>query len=289
MKLEIRFIFCMLIVACMLIFMSIFMSILQHFDKAVMLHGAANQKPLYDQQLISYIRRQIYSPSLTRSRRLSKPKRKDASMFGHSAFVDNLLSGRRNGFFIECGAAEGEAMSNTLFFEVQRNWTGILIEVHPSLFRLLMKKYRRVYAINTCLSNTLQPMTATLQIAGFRSGIVTINPNDSNVKRTIVVKCFPLNVIMTALNVSHVDYLSLDVEGPEIDILRTIDWTRLHIDVIAVEYRVINGDEIIQRATLIKLSQLRTFFRETGLYREVGVLPSGVNESVGLDVVFYRI
>jgi len=52
------------------------------------------------------------------------------------------------------------------------------------------------------------------------------------------VSCFPLNSVTEALGVTHVDYLSLDVEGPELEILATVDWTRLRVDVITVEYRV---------------------------------------------------
>ena len=52
------------------------------------------------------------------------------------------------------------------------------------------------------------------------------------------MSCFPLNSVTEALGVTHVDYLSLDVEGPELEILATVDWTRLRVDVITVEYRV---------------------------------------------------
>ena len=107
-------------------------------------------------------------------------------------------------------------------------------------------------------------------------------------KSEIDVVCFPLNAVTAALGRTHVDYLSLDVEGPELEILHTVDWTRLRVDVIAVEYRVHGRVEIDQPATLKKLSELRQFFHDTGLYREVSVLPPG-NESVGLDVVFSRI
>ena len=91
---------------------------------------------------------------------------------------------------------------------------------------------------------------------------------------------------MAAINVSHVDYLSLDVEGPELEILRTIDWKTLHIDVMTIEYRIIGRNR--RPATLKKLNDLRQFFNDTGVYREVAVLPAG-SENVGLDVVFARI
>jgi len=81
------------------------------------------------------------------------------------------------------------------------------------------------------------------------------------------VSCFPLNSVTAALGVTHVDYLSLDVEGPELEILATVDWTRLRVDVITVEYRVMVGKRlgIDGPATLKKLGDLRRFFSNTGV------------------------
>ena len=48
--------------------------------------------------------------------------------------------------------------------------------------------------------------------------------------------CFPFQSLMMALNVTHVDYLSLDVEGLELEILRTIPFDLIHISVLSVEF-----------------------------------------------------
>ncbi len=45
-------------------------------------------------------------------------------IIGQSVDMDKILRGRRNGFYVECGAGDGEGLSNTLFFERERNWTG---------------------------------------------------------------------------------------------------------------------------------------------------------------------
>lgn len=50
------------------------------------------------------------------------------------------------------------------------------------------------------------------------------------------VQCFPLYSVLLALNRTHVDYLSLDVEGVEYDILRTIPFDKLDISVLTVEF-----------------------------------------------------
>lgn len=51
------------------------------------------------------------------------------------------------------------------------------------------------------------------------------------------VPCFSLESILLALDWTHVDYFSLDVEGVELDILNTIPFDRIQIDVLSVEYR----------------------------------------------------
>ena len=109
--------------------------------------------------------------------------------------------------------------------------------------------------------------------------------------RKVAVNCFPLNSITAALGVSHVDYFSLDVEGPEIEILQTIDWTRLRIDVLSIEYRVY-GENMIgghRPGTLKRLEDLRQFFDSTGFYREAGLIPNVSVEDNGIDVIFSRV
>ena len=267
------------------------------------LYGDGAQFSPYDQRLLDYIRSHVTQQSPTRPRRLTiPPNMTDTSQVGQSAFVDNLLSGRRDGFFVECGAADGQLFSNSLFFELERNWTGLLIEANPYFHRALLERNRRAYVLRTCLSTERRPATVRFQPAGTRGGIVgkmyrshlTFVGSMKKQEPEVEVNCFPLNAISAALGVSHVDYLSLDVEGPEVEILRTVDWTRLHVDAITVEYRVSGRVEIDrparidQPATLKRLEDLRRFFRETGIYKEVGIVPRGSDAS-GLDIVFSRI
>ena len=54
----------------------------------------------------------------------------------------------RNGFFIEAGAFDGEISSNTLFFELKQNWTGLLVEPNPDIFQMLNLKVKCVHVYN---------------------------------------------------------------------------------------------------------------------------------------------
>ena len=96
---------------------------------------------------------------------------------GGSQFVDKLLDGRRDGFFVECGAFIGEEYSDTLFFELERNWTGILIEAHPDYHRAILTKNRRALVLRACLSAGRRPEYVRFRINGWGSGVSALNKN----------------------------------------------------------------------------------------------------------------
>ena len=49
--------------------------------------------------------------------------------------------------------------------------------------------------------------------------------------KTVEVQCFPLFSILLAIKRTQIDYFSLDVEGSEFDILKTIPWDQVNITV----------------------------------------------------------
>ena len=65
--------------------------------------------------------------------------------------------------------------------------------------------------------------------------------------RVTRVQCFPLYSILLALNRTTVDYLSLDVEGAELAVLKTIPFDKVNIRVLTVEVtHVSNGNNEIK-------------------------------------------
>ncbi|KAK2147634.1 hypothetical protein LSH36_544g06014 [Paralvinella palmiformis] len=244
-------------------------------------------------------RRWIVGPSKCKA----KLRRGDVSQMKQSTFVDGLLNQRRRGFFVESGAAEGVQLSNSLFFETERDWSGLLIEPNPSFFRSLMSKKRNAYLVNACLSTNENVSEVLFKPAGYVGGIADkmeatllsfVNKAHKHLC-DLRLTCFPLVALLDALGVRHVDYLSLDVEGPELDILRTIPFGRVTIDVVTVEYRVSDMKTINEEASERKLLLIREFFAGLRSFREAGILPwdvnqeNVVNERRGLDVVFQRI
>ena len=96
---------------------------------------------------------------------------------GGSQLVDKLLNGRRDGFFVECGAFRGDEYSDTLFFELERNWTGILIEAHPDYHRAILTKNRRALVLRACLSASRRPEYVRFRMSGLGSGVSALNKN----------------------------------------------------------------------------------------------------------------
>jgi hypothetical protein len=146
--------------------------------------------------------------------------------------IIRILEKKRGGFFVECGGLDGERSSNTLYLEKELGWTGILIEMDPHYYTQLLDKNRKSWSINACLS----PYDYVIEVPFYGdsggAGRIGLTKND----KLKSVPCFPFESIMLALNQSHVDYFSLDVEGVEFNILRTIPYDRVIIDTLSVEY-----------------------------------------------------
>ena len=86
---------------------------------------------------------------------------------------------QENGFFVECGALDGEIRSNSLFFERKRNWTGLLIEAGPINYRQMTRKHRKSYISPGCLGVHPYPTVVW--------HILQLNSNKVKAMRSIVV------------------------------------------------------------------------------------------------------
>ena len=65
---------------------------------------------------------------------------------------------QRNGFYVDSGAYDGETAANSLFFERNRGWNGLLVEMDPYFYTMLRSKNRNAHSINACLSPRKSPI-----------------------------------------------------------------------------------------------------------------------------------
>ena len=194
------------------------------------------------EELAKIIKKDILIPSDGLPYNFSAP----LAMGGESGLpldIDRLIFGGKlkNGFFIEAGSQDAEANSNTIHFEMNHGWTGLLVEPHPLFFAEGMLKHRKVSSIQTCLSTSSKPKNMNFDLFGTirkenseesvaMSGLVT-----SPGKDTVEMQCLPLYSILMAMGNPTVHYFSLDIEGAELAVLKTIPWDKVDIKVLTVE------------------------------------------------------
>ena len=157
-----------------------------------------------------------------------------------------FFDGKKNGFFIEIGAYDGVSGSNCYHFERFQNWNGIAVEPSKIQFEKL-KKNRKCKVLNNAISDEVKEVEFIEVIEGFTqmSGI-----NDSSFKRNINIisnhrpsktKSISLKTItfeeIIPKNID-IDYLSIDIEGGEMNLLKSIDFENYNIKVISVENNI---------------------------------------------------
>lgn len=183
-----------------------------------------------DPLLVDLIAREFLHPPSILPYRLTRPVEK--GQVNQAAEVDDLFKKKTNGFFIEAGAFNGEYLSNTLFLETERNWTGLLVEPNKEAYRGLLKKQRKAWSVNCCLSIHKYPEMMTFDAADVFGGVVAdevkqpkaiLKMRDKiplKIRKTYQLQCLPLFSILLALGNPEVDLLSLDVEGVELSVDR---------------------------------------------------------------------
>lgn len=145
---------------------------------------------------------------------------------------------------MEAGALDGVYLSNTLWLEMQLGWTGLLVEPDQRSYSVLRTKHRKAWSSNTCLSSEpypretvlvlLTPIERSILEVGYwwalmgnthelRDDNPYANQTETRTEKSYhVVQCFPLLSYLLALNVTTVDLLSLDIQGTEQLVLRSL-------------------------------------------------------------------
>lgn len=170
---------------------------------------------------------------------------------GEDKYIDQMvLKGKSNGIFLDIGAHDGKTFSNSYFFEKYRNWKGICIEPLPEIFKKLNKN-RSAITINACVGEK-EGKQEFLEVSGdgnaeMFSGLVNsfdkrqianikkeIKNRNGKIKKT-VVRTIPLSKILEENKIKHVDYCSIDTEGNELEVLKSIDFDKCTITCLTVE------------------------------------------------------
>jgi FkbM family methyltransferase len=150
------------------------------------------------------------------------PRQPDSEMRLIAAFF-----GKRKGYFVEVGANEPRERSQTFHLE-QDGWTGVLIEPQPELAdKLRAQRKAKVFAV-ACSSPDNAGRTLPLHVAGPLSALDRDKMAPGVTPEAVIN--VPIRTLDDVLDEAGTpegfDFLSIDVEGHEIDVLRGIDLAR---------------------------------------------------------------
>jgi len=145
------------------------------------------------------------------------------------------------GYFVEVGANDAERWSQSFHLE-KMGWHGVLLEPQPDLAdQLRQRRTAKVYAV-ACSAPENAGTRMTLHLAGGHSSfdprlkVASVRPSG-----TIDVPVTTLDEVLTETNApTPIDFLAVDVEGHEIEVLRGFDFARWRPRLILVEDLVLD-------------------------------------------------
>jgi FkbM family methyltransferase len=148
-----------------------------------------------------------------------------------------LLSGvKSEGFFVEFGACDGRAASNTWLLEREFGWTGILAE--PGVFWHEMLKNNRSCTIDTrCVS--IRTGEALEFHEAEMAGVSSLDANHQfigQIKSTYSVQTVSLMDLLREHRApAYIDFMSVDTEGHELEALQKFDFDAYRFGFLSVE------------------------------------------------------
>jgi FkbM family methyltransferase len=144
---------------------------------------------------------------------------------------------KRNGYFVEFGAADGLELSNTLLLEQRFGWSGILAEPNPKTVAAL--RSNRTCAISdACVWSESGRRLDFVQDGYLSTAAAFESPQNRRgpVTRVLVETVSLVDLLVSFEAPRDIDFLSIDTEGSEFEILSRFDFDRFNVFCIAVEH-----------------------------------------------------
>lgn len=175
-----------------------------------------------------------------------------ASQFGQDAFLSVALfntSGAQPGTYLDIGCNDGKSNSNTWFFSQKRGWRGVCLEADPSKFAEIPRASGRKDGVHAAVSSA--DGVASFAVVNVPDGGLSGLSNTLDharakdfgpMRKTMDVPTLsPLTLLRKHYPNSRepLDYVSIDVEGHELQILRS--WP-LHRDAWCVNVFTIENN-----------------------------------------------
>jgi FkbM family methyltransferase len=184
---------------------------------------------------------------------------KTYSQYGEDLIVFDYFNGRI-GTLLDLGANDGITFSNSRLM-IENGWSGVLVEASPLTFEKLHGLYKnnnQIICVEKCLSKEKKNTI-------FYHNIYHNNPNaaenmdllstidDESYKRTsswgsfseFEIECDTIHSVLDTVPYKTFDFISIDIEGVDLDILTQLDLSKLGVELMILEHNNMIKKEII--------------------------------------------
>ena len=225
----------------------------------------------------SAIRAAVQARRILRRRRCSLFEHFGSARYSRTALYD--LDAKLDpylpdcGIFVEAGANDGYRKSNTYYLERFRGWTGVLIEPIPALAAQCRRQRPRSRVYQCALVAADHPGAEVVMTdADMFSEVVADGRPRPRVpgwyeQYDVTVPARTLTDVLADAAVSHVDFLSLDLQGFEAAALRGLDLERWAPAVMLVEVVDDEARQAVEEALGPRYEQVARMSAEDVLYR----------------------
>lgn len=163
------------------------------------------------------------------------------SQCGEDIILKNLFSKQKEGFYVDVGAYHPMHYSNT-YLLYKKGWRGVNIDPNPNSIQLF--NWHRKQDINLNFGINKETVTKPYFVFNHQScNTFSLKQKDMMLKKSFIeligekeVQCVPLQTLLDdhAPN-KEIDVLNIDVEGMNMQVLQSIDWSRTHPNVVCIE------------------------------------------------------
>ncbi len=147
---------------------------------------------------------------------------------------------KQKGTFLDLGAFDGINLSNVRKL-AEMGWKGVMVEASPTVFEILKKNYEDYPDIelhNCAVGST----TGMLDFHDNHNAVGTLHPSETerwgNTQSftKIEVPCIEINEFLESIPQKQFDFVSIDIEGEDLNVLKRMDFEKLKTKMIIVEW-----------------------------------------------------
>ena len=159
---------------------------------------------------------------------------------------------KKNGFYVDVGANNPLIQSNTHYF-YKKGWKGINIDATPNSMKLFNKIRKRDINIEKPISDKHETLKYYLFSPSYYN---TFEERFAELYKDKLVGEIELStstlsqIFEKYINNNEIDFLSVDVEGWDLKVLKSNDWLKYRPSVVVIEYITYYKSELEHRTKI---------------------------------------